>query len=231
MTDINTALAEIEIKQSSIATISKSTTEQIKKLIERIRNGETTGDQIKDYKLSCGEWIGGETEKTLRTVQDKISEHQGEFILAIERTERFEGCVGFGYEPRNSDYHLRQYLTLGVLSGTKLIIEIDAKKTSCSLPTSRYMHVYNTPAVDLKVESGNLNPFWTMNFWYCLNRKMDLKNPFNRMRGDILEAELIIGDQAVSNWFGKSDETLFHRAARKIGRESGIKTPVQSEAV
>lgn len=229
MKDINSVLAEIEVKSSGVKAVSESASKQMKNVRERIQKGETTGDRIKDYMLAGGLILGPDTEKTLRGVQSKLIEHPGEFILAIERTERFEGCVGFGYEPRNEDYHLKEYLTLGVLNGTELVIEIDSKKTCCSLPTSRHMHVYNTTAVNLKVENGNLRPFWTIDFWYCLNRKMELRNYMNRRMGDILETELIIGDQAVSNWFGKGSQTMFHRAARKIGRESGIKTPMQTE--
>lgn len=86
MSDINVMLAEIEIKSSGVETVSKSAADQMKVVRERIRNGETTGDRIKDLILSRGLWATEETEKTLREVQSKITEHPGEFILAIERT-------------------------------------------------------------------------------------------------------------------------------------------------
>src|SRR3989338_5486969 len=93
------------------------------KIREQIKNGETTGDKIKDYLIVVGaQYPDGEFTRSdfkglyhsLRILDRKIKESQLEVFMLVKERESISGCTGFGHKGFKSKDAI---LEIGFLNG------------------------------------------------------------------------------------------------------------------
>jgi hypothetical protein len=89
---------------------------QFSVLQQRIKNGESTGDPIKDFVLVYY-GVHEETEKIIRGIFQKTEQAIGKPILTIYKQEHMNGCTGMGNPDSISPYHFSIETTyrLGIL--------------------------------------------------------------------------------------------------------------------
>ena len=229
MLSIKEELEEIEALDKQISKVNKKTTsiaaqaqEKLKFIQNRIRAGETTGDKLQDYLIARWGTLNFAKVDVYRDIDRRIGDHNGEFVLKIERSESFDGCSGMGYKPRDSEYHVHATVQLGVINGTGLIYEVEP--TSCTIPTSKV--VYTRDFRDFKMAESYYNKIASSvvaDFGLHLNQPLlRRKNNFLPSDNSVLQLELMIGDREVKEWLKAQHSSVlinFQKAAKKLGRD------------
>ncbi len=211
--DIKEAIKEIEDLRKQAKELRnqsdllyKKSKEKIKELRKRIREGETTGDKIKDlvilrYALNNG------VEEIYRSLEKRVKKHVGEFILMIHLSL---GAHNIG---------VSKYIGLGILKGDSLII-IDNWK--CEFPTENYVEcsdIFRYKKFEL--EEKNLAPPWYRDLALDLNRPLEEINYFK----PLIALEIKIGDEEVKKWFTENGLlSVFKKMAQLLNR------PIDSES-
>ncbi|MBI4016679.1 MAG: hypothetical protein HY363_03220 [Candidatus Aenigmarchaeota archaeon] len=106
---------------------------QLEELVQKIKNGHSTGDPITDFLIVNTESVDSDLGKRLYSLQKEINENQGKkvLVLAHHKTSREQtGCFGGGYLSINLEL-----LQLGVINGT---LNVDVNKEELLIPTGKY---------------------------------------------------------------------------------------------
>lgn len=229
MTDVNQeiqSILKLKAQASGIQTnaqdVSAQANEKMKKLRYQIKHGETTGDRIRDFVIARYGFLNEEIEAMYRDLEARIGQCVGEFVLMIAKNENFQGCTGFGYEPKNRDYILDEHLYLGVLKNGTLVLNPADEK--CELPTVNYVRYWDAWRENVELVEGNLTSHWRHDFGLELNKQLKRRNPMARFQeGTDLKLELKIGDDEVKAWFEKRRGhhlVVFQKASRLLGRQT-----------
>ncbi len=177
------------------------------------------GDRIADYVVGRYGSLIPEFESKYRDLEKSISEHVGEFVLAICKNEDFHGCVGFGHEPRDREYVLDQEVTVGVLKSGQLVLDLANKR--CEIPTGNKVTYWGWRKENINLQDGNLSSGWRYDFGINLNNPLILKH-CHHLGGNHFELEVKVGDAEVKEWFEKQRDAhsvvMFQKAAKLLGR-------------
>ncbi len=182
-----------------------------------------TGNLVKDGKISRN------TARICRRLDRECRRHKGELILVVEREEKFLGCTGFGYSPREEDCTLDVDKQLGVLVGGGLVFK---EHGFWEFPTGRRYAAWNhfTDSAQL-IDEANLSPKLSCFVDHYLGRPIEnFKNPYAAGWAELKkrkqpQLEIRIGNEAVIGWF----ENAGHRGLlilKKLAAVLGYRLPV-----
>lgn len=211
---------QAEGSRTNAQSVSAEAHEKIEQLRERIRQGETTGDKIKDFIIARYGFLDDGIEATYRALEARLCQHVGEFILMIVKQEIFFGCTGFGQKPRDRDFLLTEHFYLGVLKDGALVLNIAGGK--CEIPTGNYAECLNLLSEKSELVEENLNSRWGYDFGIDLDRPIKRRNPMARLqKKPDLKLELKVGDEEVRAWFEQRNGphlVIFQKSAQLLGR-------------
>jgi len=133
MQSLENELRELnEFSQQAQSTLTGQK-EKLEKIRQQIKNGETTGNPIKDFLIVNNKSEDGDIGKRLYGLQKEINENQGRKVLVLTHHKTFSeqtGCFGGGYLSINLEL-----LHLGVINGN---LGVDVNKEELLIPTSKY---------------------------------------------------------------------------------------------
>lgn len=116
--------------------------EGVKEIKADIANGgATSGDPVTDYILVVDGVLEREAAQPFREVEKRMVSKKGELFLVVEREEgqhKSHGCSG-GVGALGSDFYLSTRRILGVLSGEKLVLDLESR--SHGLPAKEFVEV------------------------------------------------------------------------------------------
>ncbi len=227
MRNLNKELEEIselkkeeEARNGSARSIKKEAGRKMEKIRQCIREGETTGDRIRDFVIVARGAPNPETENIYRELEAKIAKHDGEFILLVGRSYEFHGCTGFGHTPQPHEYVLETNICLGILNGKEIIFNFE-DHPNCEIPTSKYARPWGGVREEMKVEKENIKDstigvlglYWSIlelgkpakivtQFGRSIDPPVDSMEAFNGWRPEQNpKLEIKIGDVEVDAWF------------------------------
>lgn len=202
MSDLGEEIGTIQALRENAESVSGEVARKLNDLQERIQQGETTGDKIRDLVIARYGFISNELEEVYRGLQNRIQQHPGEFVLVVVKNETFHGCTGFGYIPKPQDYVLEENLYLGVLKGDSIVIDISHGE--CGFPTANYARCWDPCRKEMDLVGENLNTDWFRDLGLNLNKPLECKGPQAKLREEPdFELEVKIGDEEVGAWFKK----------------------------
>ncbi len=182
-----------------------------KDLRERLANGETTGDPLKDLVLKTHGW-DPEAEEKYAALERQLAGKKGEFVLLFYHSQRDTRHIfGRGWEHESADYY-----RIGVLEGEKLIGVEETTFTNATLitlPVSRYIR--DTPGIFL--ESDKVRRPLEVREHDIFEREYHDPGPYPlgcwiKGKGSRL-SELVIGDEAVKEWLDKRHMSGLYKTA------------------
>lgn len=205
MKTIEQKAAELREKEGRVNTLAQEVQTLHKELMEgwhslreRIRAGETTGDQIRDLIITRYIFIypDKEIEQRFRVLQERIKSHQGQYIMVMQLKDDRIVFRGPGQECPG-DTVKRIELDIGVLSADSLIL--DPPKAHFAFPTG-----------------GKHATCW----------RPRRENPVSMHEGDLYiglfedqglktspELQIFVGDQEVADWFETQPDSENYTAA------------------
>lgn len=152
---------------------------------ERIKNGESSGDMLKDFIIKRFSALDKRIEERFRKLQTKFQKFSGQYIFLAETRE---GQAG----PSASIYKYI-VLSIGILSGESFIL--DPPQALFWFPTGNKhalcLHHDRSKQIEFKIQKGNLA--------VSSYSQMDLEVSRN--------FQILVGDQEVGNWFKKHGNT------------------------
>lgn len=145
--------------------------------------GQSTGDQLKDFVIvRYGIFGAEEVEQRFRALQEKIKNHQGQYMMLVQAKEDRIRFSGPG-DVRDSDFITRLELDIGVIDAESLILD----PPQFFFPTGGKHAICGKPYEESPVGmyEGNLT--------LHLFEDMGLKTS--------QELQILVGDQEVIDWF------------------------------
>ncbi|QQG45708.1 MAG: hypothetical protein HYW89_02205 [Candidatus Sungiibacteriota bacterium] len=205
-----------------------------RKLIERIKGGETTGDSIKDLVLVRYGVLDEEREKVFRGINERLKNHPGEFILILECREDTSCC--HPHRPHNElCYHLEIEIFLGVLTTTTPALILNSRDGSCALPTVKYVYWRNQSLSQKpELKKGNVK----FGGWYDLGNDLDQilrrESIARNWQEPLKKLEIFIGDVEVVGWFREparqqARDSHYSEACKLLGRTATELPEVKEE--
>jgi hypothetical protein len=147
-------------------------------IAQRIRDGETTGDPLKDFIVARYFSFDDEVEERYRALQAKFKDFRGQYIMLVRVGKE-------PIHPHSEKLIERTELCVGVLNGDSFIL--DPPKALFWFPTGDKSAVcYDR----LDKEPANLRE---QNLTLPLLEDMGLKTS--------PELQILVGDEEVTNWF------------------------------
>ncbi|MCC6405386.1 MAG: hypothetical protein IT405_03295 [Candidatus Yanofskybacteria bacterium] len=172
---------------------------------------------------------------TLRELERLVCQAIGAPVLVVHRHESFQGCVGFGYTPRDEDYTVSKTCLLGIVRQPGLLLTRRDGDLFPRVEITVDRHVWAGDAMmnrSVHVATGNIcgnahaSP---VTGWEGLNIPLRARNPWNALNKPLC-TEVIVGDEAVCAWAKKHHHELFLRDAfRQLGY--AIASPAIDERV
>lgn len=168
-------------------------------------------------------------KESLRGVNQRLCDHPGQFVLAVEKTVREYDTIKYAFSggilpPRDTHLFIDTTLYLGTICGQELTSD---KAGRIFLPTSAsvkcQLNIW-TPEPAVELVKGKLT--FPALARLASELGVPLSEPAIRYRrsseGPDLKLDLRIGDQEVNDWFEKEDQgrhlLLFNQMARLLGR-------------
>ncbi len=153
--------------------------------------------------------LSGPPREHLQKLCEDVRDHVGQYLLAVERSEEFQGCSMGQRSPSSEHYVLKTHFSLGVLASEKIIA--DPTLMFASFDTTGHMHVTATHRDKMPPEQQNRNLcvgyFGAISLIF-INQPMICKNGWNAAH-DPLALEIIAGDDAVEQWFRERRNSMF----------------------
>ena len=175
------------------------------KLQSRIKNGQTTGDEIKDFVIVKYGFLSEELEGAYRDLQNRVQRSVSEFVLAVVRYELQQGCTGFGGRGYTA---IETSLYLGVLNKGKMIF--NCAKGSVVFSSKNHV-VYGKRNEKITTVAGGLSIRGLLGD--VVDIALQLNKPLKTEGEDFLggfggggkkELEIMIGDKEIKDWVGFS---------------------------
>ena len=205
LTDINKLLEEVGGLKKDAEKLIEQANRDFAKLQSRIKNGETTGDEIKDFVIAKYGFLNEKLEGVYRDLQNRAQRSVGEFVLAVVRRELQRGCTGFG---GRGYVAIETSLYLGVLNKGKMIF--NCAKGSMVFPSENHV-VYGSRSEKISVVAGGLSIRSLLGD--AVEIALQLNKPLKTEGEDFLgglgsggkkELEIMIGDKEIKDWCGSS---------------------------
>lgn len=202
MTSLQADLKRIEereiARKAAEATLrgdSLASSEEMRELRQRIMDGETTGDKIKDFVIVAHYAPNATIEQVYKDLQQTLTGHAGQFVLAVVRTqEPTRHTFGKG----GSDYQLFEDLYLGVLESEELGISPDKCHLLLSGCSCNKGHSLLCKTSSLSLD---ISEYGRRHEKHHYDRLMGMAH-----EGPYSEFEIFVGDQAVKEWFAERGE-------------------------
>lgn len=131
-------ILELNKRSSSAQSVAS---EKLKRLQEKIKSGDSTGDKIRDFVIVNLGTLSPDNEKPYRETEARLKDGIGNQILVVEQKESTHGCPGI-LPPRYIDpmfIGIDTELRLGVLTSG---LELDIGEGKIILPTERHARKY-----------------------------------------------------------------------------------------
>src|SRR3989344_8695596 len=178
---------------------------------ERIQEGETTGDRIRDFVLLRGGYDEREEER-YRKIDEALRGHTGEFVL-VKYWEHV--CIRHVLIPRpghENVYEDRDRYLAGTLQDEKLVFSL--KTRSCSLPTAKRVLLLHP-----KGEPGkNTRPI-AEELMFGPNHFLLDGAPLPQGVGEHMVSRVIVGDKNVKDWLStESTPKIYEKCAELLGK-------------
>lgn len=175
-------------------------------------------DERKDERVDA--------KKVIADLNSDIEKHPGEMILVVERgIENDRDCFGPRYRRSPLPPQVKEEMKLGVLKGGKVIYDekelLEGVLYDFKLPTSRYAYCENRSGKTQVFKGGILVLFPMLKF----AEKMDPEKVFTFKKEPISQLEVIVGNEAVIDWFKKQRGVDYLMAFRSMARLLGIEIP------
>jgi len=109
---------------------------RLEQLQEKIKQGATTGDRIKDFVIANLGTLDSDSEKPYREMEERLKGQKGNQILVVDQDESLRGGPGSGI-PYISPDHIGIDITLmlGILTNG---LKLDIQKGKLVFPTKEY---------------------------------------------------------------------------------------------
>ena len=160
--DLVKIIKGISVLDNKISQLNKSRTEKIDKLRNRIKNGESTGDNVADYIIyRTGQLSLERFEKQLRKLKEDIDKYQNEQVVVLYKTEH--DMVKYIRPPSDRERglfphkltHTETRWKLGVLMGELGFNFNSAEGGGILIPTKNYVEENNSKKI-LNLKSGGI---------------------------------------------------------------------------
>jgi len=224
--DFEKEVASIDELQRQSSGAEEKAKKRLEELRQKIINGETTGDIIKDFSIVVNNTLSEEAEQPYRQLEEMLKGKEGEQVLIVnEDIESFSkiGCLG-GYSGTNVNSTLR----LGALTSSNLELVIgEMKDFEISSIFSSWKDDNKEPRLILHVENHALQDYsskeWELKkgniiipFYDFANFSPDEEKTISTgiaIRSDEMPSYskkllIKIGSQNVEDYF-RASETLF----------------------
>ena len=185
--DLNSDIEEILELNTKSSSSESEAFEKLKRLQEKIRSGDSTGDRIRDFVIVNLGTLSPDNEKPYRETEARLKDGVGSQILVVEQKQSIHGCPGI-VPPQYIDpmfIGIDTELRLGVLTSG---LELDISKGKIILPTERHARKYDRYSRskwELKEGPISLGLYEFMNLGKEVQRRMtpipnNLFTPFER---------------------------------------------------
>jgi hypothetical protein len=134
--------------------------EKLKRLQEKIRGGDSTGDKIRDFVIANLRTLSPEAEKPYRETEARLKNGVGSQILVVNQSESIHGCPGIVAPAYINPMFIGidTELKLGVLTSG---LELDVKEGNIILPTDKHAIKYDRYSRSKwKLEEGPISFSW-----------------------------------------------------------------------
>ena len=210
----------------------KQANEQIarlfRELTERIKGGESAGDDILNYSIAHFGEIGGERDKKLREIDNLIRKHEGELLLIVQYEEN-DGLL----VKRCSDDHAKPSNIMGSVFGRKYptafwlgqitesgCLKVNAAGGTISFPVNEFVLWTGKNKPITRNSSGPSKEILALLFDTPDNFSLSAFNIMSSARHREATAELHIGTEKVLACFrGEVFDggLLFYKMAHAVG--------------
>ncbi len=185
-------------KENSAA---ESRREKLNDLRERIKNGESTGDRLRDFALvRLGDDLDGRAHKALIKLEERLAGKAKQLFVLAEYERVFSGgCVRDFRADENPEFRKPDWMLIGFLREERLAL--DQPKQSFGLPCSDFV-VYK----DGKKEYRTEFEAYFENDWseFRLIGEIAGIGGWSPVLGENHQApEMIVGDAEVIKWFSR----------------------------
>jgi len=139
--DLNSDIEKILELNKRSSSFGSEAFEKLERLQKKIKNGDSTGDKIRDFVIVNLGTISPDNEKPYRETEARLKDGIGNQILVVEQKESTHGCPGI-LSPRSIDpmfIGIDTELRLGVLTSG---LELDIGEGKIILPTERHARKY-----------------------------------------------------------------------------------------
>lgn len=165
---------------------------------ERILQGQSTGDPVRDYALTTFGILSESMEQIYRALMDRCQSHIGEPLLLIERREDHNTCVGFGRLPQPSDWYLEVRMSMGTLKSPGLRLDPQTEMEAFTMDAHVVFERYHA---DLGVVHGDLRPGgFHAPIGAFLDRPIPHLHGRYHPRESLVSVEVKIGNAEVGAW-------------------------------
>src|SRR3989338_5258696 len=203
--DLVKIIKGISVLDNKISQLNKSRTEKIDKLRNRIKNGESTGDNVADYIIyRTGQLSLERFEKQLRKLKEDIDKFQNEQVIVLYKTEH--DMVKYIRPPSDRERglfphkltHTETRWKLGVLMGELGFNFNSAEVGGILIPTKNYVEENNSKKI-LNLKSGGI-PVEGYDIFNNLGENIPVEgyDIFNNLGGNL---EILMGNNLVELCF------------------------------
>ena len=202
--------------------------EKLRRLQEKIKRGDSTGDRIKDFVIANLGTLFPEAEEPYRKIEERLKNGEGHQILVVWQSESIHGCTGIV----SSQYldpmfiGIDTELKLGVLTSG---LELNIKEGKIIFPTEKYV----------KKEDGNSRKKWELKEgpitldWYeftsldkeIYRRSTKMPNDFAHLKNSLIfhlgkEVEQYFeGDSYLDTSYVEALNLLEHKAPERFRKK------------
>lgn len=201
--------------QAKITANERETTKRFKKIEERIRAGETTGDPFLDYVIVAHGELNPDLEARYREIASSLTGRKGEMVLLEYWQEVHTGPLYVAnMVPSRGHEDDEDQLTFycGLLTSGEFKLTVDPARVQCRLPVSKWVGETHPGG---PLENRTLPDSSTL--LYPNN-----KNLLIRLGHHCSITHIVIaGDDAVKKWFAENRPDrpdLFLRCAEMLGK-------------
>lgn len=242
---INSLWQDADKAQKESSRLAQEAWDRTGKLATQIQTGEaSTGNPLKDYVIVAHQSVRDESVQKLMALESKFPEHQGEFVLVVTAEEFSTRHVGIGYDRGDSphDFDVRELFYLAVIMGE--CFTVDLNRQACNFPTASFFAKWHNGKQETTEDALSFSRLTDINI-QRLDQELKCKNSVNEYREtDFVnkqpigytrykELEILIGDEAVENWFLQQSpkyRQIYHRLGVLLCRNRYLPEIVKAEA-
>lgn len=152
-------VSEIVLEESELVRKNNEIRQRLINIQKRIRNGDSTGDPIKDFVISSF-GLSEVIERKFRLIKENLEQHKNEPVLVVKQEEHVGGCTGFGH---SGFINQKDDCWLGIIAEPYIIFDLKSRKNpnlvfnmggSFGITVPKFISVYKD---NKKIQRG---PIW-----------------------------------------------------------------------